>query len=78
MKERDEIVREFTRQWLDKAEDDLRACKHLISGGDAFAEAIAFHAQQATEKFLKAYLVRHQIEFSKTHDIKRLLELVWT
>ena len=35
----------------------------------------AFHAQQAAEKFLKAFLVRHQIPFPKTHDIGFLLEL---
>lgn len=38
--------------------------------------AAAFHAQQAAEKFLKAVLVWHQIEFPKTHDISRLLDLV--
>jgi HEPN domain-containing protein len=38
--------------------------------------AAAFHAQQAAEKFLKAFLVRHQIEFPKTHDVGELLDLV--
>jgi HEPN domain-containing protein len=37
---------------------------------------VAFHAQQAAEKYLKAVLVWQQIEFPKTHDIGRLLELV--
>lgn len=35
----------------------------------------AFHSQQAVEKFLKAYLVRYQIEFRKTHDLGELLDL---
>ena len=39
-----------------------------------FGEATAFHCQQAVEKYLKALLVRHQIEFPKTHDIGRLLD----
>lgn len=38
--------------------------------------AIAFHAQQAAEKYLKAFLVHRQIEFPKTHDMKELLILV--
>lgn len=38
----------------------------------------AFHAQQAAEKFLKAVLVWHQVEFAKTHDIGRLVDLVKT
>jgi HEPN domain-containing protein len=32
-------------------------------------ENAGFHAQQAAEKFIKALLVRHQIEFPKTHSI---------
>ncbi len=36
------------------------------------------HAQQAAEKYLKAFLVWHQIEFSKTHDIETLLKLAET
>ena len=39
-------------------------------------EGIAFHAQQAAEKYLKAFLTWHQVEFPKTHDIERLLSLV--
>ena len=35
-----------------------------------------FHAQQAAEKYLKALLTWHQIEFPKTHAIEQLLDLV--
>ncbi len=35
-----------------------------------------FHCQQAVEKYLKALLTYHQIEFPKTHQIQRLLVLV--
>jgi HEPN domain-containing protein len=35
-----------------------------------------FHAQQAAQKDLKAFLVWHQIEFPKTHDRAILLKLV--
>ena len=30
----------------------------------------------AAEKYIKAFLVRHQVEFPKTHDIGRLRQLV--
>ena len=40
--------------------------------------AIGFHAQQAAEKYLKAFLTWHQVEFPKTHDLGVLLELVAT
>ena len=34
-----------------------------------------FHCQQAAEKYLKAFLVKKQIEFTKTHNIMSLLNL---
>lgn len=36
---------------------------------------VGFHAQQAAEKALKALLVRYQITFGKTHNVKELLQL---
>jgi len=76
MKRRDEVKKEFVRQWLAKAEGDLRASRHLLDGGPGFAAAAAFHAQQAAEKSLKSVLVWHQVEFTKTRDIGAILELL--
>ena len=42
----------------------------------ASREIVDFLCQQAFEKYLKALLVRHQIEFPKTHDIAKLLDRV--
>lgn len=36
---------------------------------------MAFHAQQCAEKYLKALLAFHGIDFPKIHDIERLLAL---
>jgi HEPN domain-containing protein len=36
-------------------------------------EIVAFHAQQATEKYLNALLTFHKIEFPETHIIAQLL-----
>jgi HEPN domain-containing protein len=41
-----------------------------------FRDIVGFHVQQAAEKYLKALLTRHQIEFQKTHVIRRLLILL--
>jgi len=41
-------------------------------------EAVGFHAQQAVEKYMKAFLVHHQTEFPKTHNISVLRELMTT
>lgn len=78
MKPPDVVLKELVEQWLQKAERDLDAAVHLLNEGDRFREIIAFHCQQAVEKYLKAFLVRHQLEFPKTHDIKKLLTLVAT
>ena len=73
MRPPDIVLRELVVQWLDKADSDLDAVEELSSHGTRFREIIAFHCQQAVEKYLKAFLVRHQVEFPKTHDIAKLV-----
>ena len=75
MKPPEVIKEEFTREWVRKTEIDFKTAGHLCHGGPDFAEGTAFHSQQAAEKYLKAFLVWHQIEFQKTHDIEALLRL---
>ena len=70
MKPPEVALRELVVQWLEKAE--------LLAQGGRFREIIAFHCQQTVEKYLKALLVRHQVEFPKTHDIRKLLGLIAT
>ena len=54
---------------LRKAEQDLNAAGSLLRSASGLQAVVAFHAQQAVEKYLKALLVRHQVYFPKTHDI---------
>ena len=67
----EEVMCELVQQWTAKAETDFGLAEHLVSEGK-YLDAIGFHAQQAAEKFLKAFLVEHQIEFPKTHNIGEL------
>ena len=76
MRPRDEVCRDLVRQWLSKAEGDLSAARILLSHEESHFFTVGFHAQQAAEKFLKAFLTWHQIEFQKTHDLDRLLDFV--
>src|SRR5579871_1151495 len=76
MKSPDEVRRELYEKWLRRAEEDLAVADQLVLDGVPYFGSIGFHAQQAAEKFLKAFLVWHQIEFPKTHDLSKLLELV--
>ena len=76
MKPPDVAIRSLVLQWIDRAARDLDAAEHLSRQPDRFQYIVAFHCQQAVEKYLKAVLVWRQVEFSKTHDIRRLLNAV--
>ena len=78
MKLPETALRELVLQWLEKAAADFGAAEQLRAQSGRFREIIAFHCQQAAEKYLKALLVRHQIEFPKTHDIAKLLDRLAT
>lgn len=76
MRPREEVKKVIVRQWLDKAEQDMKASEALLTTEPPFLYPACFHAQQAAEKYLKALLTWHQIEFPKTHAIEQLLDLV--
>ena len=67
---------DFVQEWLQKAEQDLSACQVLLKEEFSDYSVAAFHAQQASEKFFKAFLVKCQIEFPKTHDLNVLRRLI--
>ena len=69
------IKEKIIKLWLLKAESDLRTAQILIKDENPPTESICFHAQQAVEKLLKAYLTYLDIKAPKTHDIATLLEL---
>jgi HEPN domain-containing protein len=75
MRNREQVVWDFVQQWLKKAESDLEAAKILLETEVEDYFSCAFHSQQAAEKFLKACLVLHQVEFRKTRDLDELLSL---
>jgi len=59
--------------WLSKAELDLRAAAHEISAPEeGLWGDVMFHAQQAAEKAMKAFLAWHDMPFQKTHNLEEL------
>ena len=76
MRSREQVVWDFVQAWLAKAQSDLRVAEILLGEASELAEESGFHCQQSAEKHMKAYLVRHQIEFSKTHDLAVLRRLI--
>ncbi|MBI3089538.1 MAG: HEPN domain-containing protein [Candidatus Tectomicrobia bacterium] len=63
---------EDTRAWLVRAGKDLRGVDIALSATPPFLEDVLFHAQQAAEKALKAFLTWHDVPFRKTHDLREL------
>ena len=76
MRPPEEVLRDLVRDWVGKADLDYRAAERLLQDQERLREIIAFHCQQAAEKYLKGFLVRHQVEFPKTHNFRQLLNLV--
>jgi HEPN domain-containing protein len=44
----------------------------LLEGPDPLPDTAAFHAQQAADKSLKAFLHWHDVPFRKTHELEEL------
>ena len=66
----------LVRQWVEKAEEDLKAAERLLPLEEDFSSVISFHAQQCAEKFIKALLVERGIPFPRIHDIGDLIQLL--
>jgi HEPN domain-containing protein len=65
---------EYLKNWLIKANEDIAVIKQLSKdNSELYTSSISFHAQQAVEKFLKAFLVFHDHDFPRTHDVDFLL-----
>ena len=61
--------------WLQFAADDLDTARVLLGAMPSRVRQSLFHAQQAAEKSLKAFLIWHEQPFPLTHDLARLLRL---
>lgn len=77
MRPENESGRRVAAEWLAKAEEDLRTAAYTLKlGRKCPAAVVCFHAQQAVEKYLKAYLAHRGIAFPKTHEIESLVAMM--
>jgi len=60
------------KKWIEKADRDLLSAKKLFE--ENIYDYALFHAQQAVEKYLKAFLVSKNKPLRRTHDIGWLIE----
>jgi HEPN domain-containing protein len=75
MRPPEEEIGLLVAEWIKKADLDFKTVVRL-SAESEFRDIVGFHAQQSAEEYLKALLTRYQIEFPKTHVIRRLLILL--
>lgn len=67
----------LTAEWIEKASADLAtAGREMRARKDPNYDAVCFHAQQCVEKLLKAALTETGRNFSRTHDLNHLLDLI--
>ncbi|MBS4031242.1 MAG: HEPN domain-containing protein [Clostridiales bacterium] len=63
------------KEWQRLAAMDLDSAEYLQNMYPVPIEIICFHCQQSAEKYLKGYLVLHNINPPKTHDLDELCKL---
>lgn len=68
-------MKKISQEWLRSAEDDLEAIDEIIEN-ESLTNIVAFHAQQAIEKSLKALIEEYDLKFKKTHKLMMLFNIV--
>jgi HEPN domain-containing protein len=66
---------ELAQNWLIKAAHDLLAAKKLSMEPEIYGDIAIYHCQQSAEKAVKGFLILHNQEFPRTHDIRLLIQL---
>jgi HEPN domain-containing protein len=64
-------MNEESRQWLEHAQQDLRAAEVLLDAG--IWNQVCFHAQQCVEKLFKAAIVAEGRLYPRSHNLIGLL-----
>jgi HEPN domain-containing protein len=67
-------MKDETRIWLSYADENLDVAGLALDHGHL--NACLQNAQQSVEKYLKAMIVEHDLEFRRTHSIRELLGLL--
>jgi len=67
---------EFIKEWIDKADHDLGSAKLIFAHLPDYFDTIAFHCQQAVEKYLKSLLVFYDLDFQRSHNLVYLLDVL--
>ncbi|MBU2579112.1 HEPN domain-containing protein [Patescibacteria group bacterium] len=63
----------LSQEWFTKGDHDINSAQ-IIFNEKGFTDTICFLCQQATEKYLKGYLVFNNINPKKTHELSELVQ----
>jgi HEPN domain-containing protein len=67
-------MKKSIEDWLGFADKDIELSETIFKLADAgrFTGFVAFHCQQAVEKYLKAFILEKKSPLLKTHDLLKL------
>jgi HEPN domain-containing protein len=68
-------MKKQVEEWYFFAEKDMRAAFEISDTPD-LTNIVAFHCQQAVEKYLKAFIAAYDISIIRTHDLIKLYDIV--
>ena len=71
------MIDQEVKNWVIKAYNDYKTMIMLFSNSEEelITDTLCFHAQQFAEKSIKAFLIKHNVDFKKNHDLIYLLNL---
>src|SRR5438045_3939947 len=76
MSEPDKSPSDVAQRWIGYAREDMRTAEAVFENEDLPPRNVAFLAQQAAEKAVKAVLIAREVPFPKTHDLVALSRLI--
>lgn len=64
------------KAWIEKADHDLGTAMLIHQHIPEYSDTLAFHCQQAVEKYIKCLLEKNSITYKRSHDLRYLLDLL--
>lgn len=67
------MITEYVKNWLQRADDDLKLIEIVLKEPSFSPNPLCFHAQQSVEKYLKGFLAHNDLHARKIHDLEALV-----
>jgi len=65
-------MKKQAEEWITLADKDLYAAEIMFKEDYSLTNIVAFHCQQAIEKYFKAFLIENDAPLIRTHDLIKL------